>query len=82
MTTVYVIIISDRHSDIGIEVWSDKDLAIDRARALAKSYNRFIADYCERDIRGYVFYACYSGEGDCVFVKEVEISETLTQRTS
>ena len=74
MTTVYVIIISDRHSGIGIEVWSDKDPAIDRARAFAKSYNRFSDDYCERDIRGYVFYASYSGEGDCVFVREVEIS--------
>lgn len=73
-STVYVIIISDRHSDISIEVWSDKDPAIDRARALAKSYNRFSDDYCEHSVPGYIFHTSYSCEGDCVFVKEVEIS--------
>lgn len=72
---VYVIIIEDRHSDVEVEVWSDRGLAIDRARELAKKYCRHEEDYEEQEIDGWEFMAVYSCESDCCRVIKSEVSD-------
>lgn len=73
---MYVILIEDRHCDVEVKLHNDKDGAICRARSLAKDYgSRHPEDYEELDLEGYLFYAIYCCEGDCVSVQEVKISD-------
>ena len=71
---IYCVIIEDRHFEVEIEAWADKDAAITRARSLAKKYCRFEEDYEERQLANWVFYAAYSCESDFVRVVECEVN--------
>lgn len=71
---VFVVIIEDRHSDVGVEVWTDRDSAIERAKALAKEYAGY--NDCspeQKTVPGWEYYTCYSCEGDCVRVVRVKV---------
>ena len=75
---VYVVIIEDRHADVDAEVFEDDNIAVKRAKALAKDYCRFPEDYEERlnDAMikdGWLFHAQYSCEGDHVKVLAREL---------
>lgn len=70
---VYAIIIDDRHSDTDVEVYADRERAIERARALAKEYCRREEDYQELQIADWVFHAEYSCESDSITVLEKEL---------
>ena len=68
--TVYVVMINDRHSDPGAEVFTYPGDAIVYAKRIAKEYGSHPDDYEEQDIQGWLFYARYSVEGDSVWVIE------------
>lgn len=67
---VYAILIEDRHADTDVEICSEKQVAIDRARSLAKEYSRRNEDYEEHAHESWIFNATYSCEGDNVTVYE------------
>ena len=68
--TVYVVMINDRHSDPGAEVFTRPGDAIAYAKKAAKEYGRHPDDYEETEIPGWLFHATYSVEGDSVWVLE------------
>lgn len=75
---IYIVIISDRHSDTEVRPFYNPNEAVTAARDLAKSYCRYKEDYEEeqlgRDI-GWLFYATYSCEGDHVHVVTAEMQD-------
>ena len=77
--TVYVILLEDRHIDPVVEVWADKDAAIERARSMAQEACRFPDDYGEEQIADWIFYARYSCENDRVRVTEHEIQRAASE---
>ena len=77
---IYIAIWKDRHSDTTAHPFSDKDGAINWARAKAKEYCRFPEDYEEHDYgkdQGWIFYADYSCESDCIYVVESELDKEI-----
>jgi hypothetical protein len=70
---VFVVIIEDRHCDTSAEVWTDRDAAIARAKAIALEYCRHQDDYAEETIQGWEFYVRYSCESDCVRVVKTAV---------
>jgi hypothetical protein len=76
VTTVYVAMICDRHTDPEPHVFSTADAAINYARSQAHANAHDPADVEESDIAGWLYYATYSGEGDSVWVVGKEIDAT------
>jgi len=72
--SVFVVIIEDRHSDVDVEIWTEREAAIARARELAKEYCRHPEDYKEEQIADWLFYAKYSCEDDSCRVVERKVS--------
>jgi len=74
---VYIAIWKDRHTDTTAHPFSNQNMAIDWARMKAKKMaEAYPEDYEEHDYgrdEGWVFYAEYSGEGDCIYVVESEM---------
>ena len=73
---LYIVIIEDRHSDVAVYPFSNKEKAIQEARRIAKKYCRHPEDYQEHDYGrdiGWLFYANYSCEGDHVLVVTAEL---------
>lgn len=73
MTEIYIVIVEDRHTDVEVIPFASKDAAILVARSLAKQYCRHEEDYEECDIKGYLFNAVYSCEGDSITVIAKEL---------
>ena len=79
--TVYVIIVQDRHTEITAYAFSDSVIAVKEARQIAKAYSVRSARggleyYCEYDFGredGWLFFAYYTEEGDCVRVVALEL---------
>ncbi|MCP4540143.1 MAG: hypothetical protein GY832_23645 [Chloroflexi bacterium] len=67
---VYVIIINDRHLDVDVLLYSDREEAVDTARDLAKTACSAKEDYEELKTGGGIFFAKYSCEGDYIRVIE------------
>lgn len=71
---VYVVLVEDRHSDPGVEVFWDKAAAIRWARGFVEDSLRHpedleIVELNNAMIRdGWQWHARYSSEGDCVTV--------------
>ena len=72
-TDVFVVMIKDRHCDTIAEVWTDREAAIARAKAIAKEYCRDQNDYAEETIQGNEFYVGYSCESDSVRVVKTRV---------
>jgi len=74
---IYTIVVDDRHSDLEIETFINKDAAIDRAQKLANEYCRFPEDYeeinTEKWNNGVIFRADYSCESDSITVYDTSI---------
>ena len=70
---IYIAIWEDRHSDTTAHPFSTADKATDWARKTAMEYCRFPEDYKEHDYEGWLFYADYSCESDCIYVIEKEL---------
>lgn len=58
---VYVMVIHDSFYDPGVEVYSNRDDAIKRARELASKYLLDIEDYVEHSIKGVEFSCGFKG---------------------
>ena len=69
---IYIAIWKDRHSDTTAYPFSDATKAIEWSKLKAKEYAIEPEDYEEHDY-GWVFYANYSCEGDCIYVVETEL---------
>lgn len=68
MTTIYIAMINDRHTDPEPYPFSTAEAAIAYAKACAAEYARN-PDYIEaQPIDGWLYYASYSTEGDSVWV--------------
>ena len=78
---IYIVIIEDRHTDVKVKPFYDKERAINHARELAKGYCDYEEDYEEHDYGkddGWLFYAQYSCESDSVRVVEVEMEDEVS----
>ena len=77
---IYIVIWKDRHTDIGVYPFSTKELAIDWAQ---KQVDTMVAAYGPPDEEeelnetmieaGWVFFYCYTCEGDYISVRECEL---------
>ena len=72
---IYLVNTEDRHADTTVEPFYNADKAVAEAKRLAKEYCRWDEDYEESYIDGWLFYANYSCEGDCVRVVEAEMAD-------
>lgn len=71
---VFAVVIEDRPFDTGVEVWTEREAAIARAKALANKYAGYNSGTVEeRPIQGWEYYACYSCENDSVRVVKVKL---------
>jgi len=71
---IYLVIIEDRHTDVDVIPFLDEKMAVDYAKAAALAYCHDPEDFEEEDIEGWLYYARYSSEGDCVRVIESEVT--------
>lgn len=71
---IYIMLWSDRHSDITATPFLDLNKAIEHARKSAKSACTHPEDYKETPVEGLLFHAIYSCENDCVWITEHEIN--------
>jgi len=69
---VYVAIVEDRHTDTDIQVFRDKEKAIEWAKRQAKANGRG-SKLEETDVPDWVYSAFYGTGGDSVRVEEKEI---------
>lgn len=77
MTTIYVVMVEDRHTDTEAHLFSTPEKAIAYAQGVLDD-NSDSAEYVDPDdarmsdedlaAAGWLFYGCYSSEGDCVWV--------------
>ena len=67
---IYNVIVKDRHCDPYAIPFADKDNAIECARKIAKENCRCKEYYREVKVKGWLFFAVYSGESDAVWVTE------------
>ena len=72
---LYALIIEDRHCDVTVDIFTNRDVAIRSAKARAKEYCRFSEDYKEHTIAGWEFCAAYSCDGNRVRVVKTELNE-------
>lgn len=73
---VYLLIIEDRHIDVEVEVYLNKEKAINKAKmtaAIAVEYSH--GEIEEQQIEGWLYFARYSVEGDCIRVEEKRVIE-------
>lgn len=78
--SIYVLIIEDRHSDTEARLFSTPEKAIAAAHDYLKEFDASTVDIEDASmsvedlaLAGWLFYACYSTEGDCVRVLRAEI---------
>lgn len=83
--TIYVAMVKDRHTDTEAHLFSTADRAI----TFAMEYLEGCGDYAQYvgpedatmsaedlEAAGWLFYACYSTEGDCIRVLPREVDES------
>ena len=73
MTKIYIVIIEDRHTDVVVLAYKNKEEAIEAGKKMAKDYCGREEDYEEHQIEGWLFHAKYSCEGDSVTVQEIDL---------
>ncbi len=75
---LYIAIWKDRHSDTTAHPFSNPEKAVEWARTQAKKYAREDDDYQEHNYGediGWIFFAEYSCECDCIYVVETELDK-------
>ena len=81
--SIYIVIVEDRHTDAQVRPFSTAAKAIAEAVKIGKAGARSPRDYQERpDLADdeWLFFAQYSGEGDCVRVVKAELDKCTTNR--
>lgn len=72
---IYNVIVEDRHSDVEVRSFIDREKAIEIAKGIAK-YLCSHVEYLKEDvIEGYEFHIVYSCEDDCVSVVKTILEE-------
>lgn len=81
LTTCYVAIWDDRHTDTEVFIFSDKMAAIEWARKMVREYDReggLSEEMNEAMIHsGWVYYGVYSCEGDNIRVEKCLIDKQV-----
>lgn len=72
---IYIAIWEDRHTDTTVHAFRDSDKAIEWARGTAKENCSYQKDYAEHSVKGWLFCAVYSCEGDSLRVVAVELDD-------
>ena len=79
MGTVYVVIIENRHSGVGVKVFAESEPAIASARSLATKLDRHGTpdERMTHGMRqaGWLYYGRYSEESDSVYVVPAEVND-------
>jgi len=73
--TVYVVLIEDRHSDVGVEIFLDASRAIEYAENIALEYSSYPDDIEVVKSEGRLYHAIYAGDSDAVTVISKEVHE-------
>lgn len=77
---VYVAMIADRHTDVEPHVFSTPGAAIAYARSEALAGARAPEDVDENYTpKGWLYHATYSSEGDCVWVIETTVNDSIAR---
>lgn len=76
---VYIVIVDDRHVDLEPTPFADPDAAVEYARETARSYALRPEDFEEESVKGRLYHATYSVEGDSVWVVEKEMVTTAAK---
>jgi hypothetical protein len=71
---LYLAIIEDRHTDVAVYVYDTPEAAIARARQEAHENATAPDDIEEEQVDGWLYYARYSVESDCVHVEETTLN--------
>ncbi len=82
MKKVYVAVWQDRHSDTSVEVFTDREAAMAWASKTANDYSRDDEEVLNTlnpamIAAGWIYYGCYSCEGDHIRVSEIEVDEQV-----
>jgi hypothetical protein len=72
---IYIAMVNDRHVDSEPYAFSTAEAAIAYARATAESYARSTEDIEEEPVKGWLYHATYSVEGDSVWVLEKTLDD-------
>ena len=75
MNDIYIVVIEDRHTDVQVEAFLDREKAIDFAINTVIEYVQCREDIKEEIVEGWEYFCTYSCEGDCVRVEKIEINE-------
>jgi hypothetical protein len=84
--TIYVTMVKDRHAETEAHLFSTAEKAISFAREYLKGHADSMADVDPEDATiseealaasGWLFYTCYSTEGDSVWVLPREVDESF-----
>ena len=66
---LYTVVVEDRHCDIGVEVFSDREEAIRYAKGICKEFARYPEDIKEVNQPAWEYLCYFSGDEDCVSVR-------------
>lgn len=73
MSTLYVVMVSDRHTDTEPFLFTTAEAAIVWARSEAQDYARSPEDVTETPISGWLYYASWGPESDSIWVLAKEV---------
>ena len=68
---IYVVLIEDRHCDVTVELYANRDVALGRAMDIALDRAYTSDDIRVAEVKGWEYYVEYSCESDSVRVEKV-----------
>jgi hypothetical protein len=84
MSAVYVVIWVDRHTDPDVRVFDNAEAAIEWAKATARDHDDHnVLDETLTEpmqVWGWLYYGCYSVEGDYLRVVKREVRQTAAEQ--
>ena len=72
---IYNVIVEDRHTDVEVRSFRNREKSIEIAKKIAKRLNRHIEDMEEEIVEGCELFITYSCEGDYVSVVKTILEE-------
>ncbi len=77
MKEIYIVIDENPSEDTHVYPFTDKDKAISEARKAAKKYARRPEEYVQETFDGWLFYARYGCEGECIRVVATTLDKEI-----
>ena len=81
---IYAVVVEDRHSDVEVELFTNYEQAFQFAKEYAQKYaNKFkVEEHSFKEdsrgrSKGFICRITYSGEGDCVGVREIIVDKQV-----